>query len=183
MPPAAQAISLWNWSFSSSNSSGIGTFTTADVTPTPNTTYQITGITGTYTRSSTSYNITGLSNYNGIADNKFQWSGTGSQIRTTWGGFGFKINTNNLVNLFFDSQAENVFGNSDIFATDFGGAIGESGTITTSSLEPATPVPLESDALPVLASAAFMAGGMWWKRKRAQAKVPELVAHKDHLKV
>lgn len=42
---------------------------------------------------------------------------------------------------------------------------------------------LESDALPVLASAAFMAGGMWWKRKRAQAKVPELVAHKDHLKV
>ncbi|MFM7561093.1 hypothetical protein, partial [Cylindrospermopsis raciborskii] len=60
------------------------------------------------------------------------------------------------------------------------GGWGATGTYITSSVEP---VPLESDALPVLASAAFMAGGMWWKRKRAQAKVPELVAHKDHLKV
>ena len=33
-----------------------------------------------------------------------------------------------------------------------------------------TPVPLESDALPIVGAAAFMAGGMWWKHRRAQAK-------------
>jgi len=42
----------------------------------------------------------------------------------------------------------------------------------------ATPVPLESDALPVVGSALFMAGGLWWKKKRAQAKVAEFVAKK-----
>lgn len=31
-------------------------------------------------------------------------------------------------------------------------------------------VPLESDALPIVGAAAFMAGGLWWKRRRAQAK-------------
>jgi hypothetical protein len=41
-----------------------------------------------------------------------------------------------------------------------------------------TPVPLESDALPVVGSVLFMAGGLWWKKKRAQAKVPEFVAKK-----
>ncbi|MBJ7901501.1 MAG: hypothetical protein GC158_16645 [Cyanobacteria bacterium RI_101] len=30
----------------------------------------------------------------------------------------------------------------------------------------ATPVPLETDALPILGSAAFMAGGLWFKRRR-----------------
>jgi hypothetical protein len=30
----------------------------------------------------------------------------------------------------------------------------------------ATAVPLETDAVPVVASAAFMAGGIWWKRRR-----------------
>ncbi|MFN5515549.1 MAG: hypothetical protein ACK5CA_12615 [Cyanobacteriota bacterium] len=34
----------------------------------------------------------------------------------------------------------------------------------------ATPVPLESDALPIVGAAAFMAGGLWFKRHRAQAK-------------
>ena len=34
----------------------------------------------------------------------------------------------------------------------------------------ATPVPLESDALPVVGAAAFMAGSLWFKRRRAQAK-------------
>jgi hypothetical protein len=39
-------------------------------------------------------------------------------------------------------------------------------------------VPLESDALPIVGSALFMAGGLWWKKKRAQAKVAEFVAKK-----
>jgi hypothetical protein len=34
----------------------------------------------------------------------------------------------------------------------------------------ATPVPLESDALPIVGSVVFMAGGLWFKRRRAQAK-------------
>ncbi len=33
-----------------------------------------------------------------------------------------------------------------------------------------TPVPLESDALPIVGAAAFMAGGLWFKRRRSQAK-------------
>ncbi|MFN5514782.1 MAG: hypothetical protein ACK5CA_08535 [Cyanobacteriota bacterium] len=37
----------------------------------------------------------------------------------------------------------------------------------------ATPVPLESDALPVVGATLFMAGGIWWKRKRQQTKVSE----------
>ena len=40
----------------------------------------------------------------------------------------------------------------------------------------ATAVPLESDALPVVGSALFMAGGLWWKKKRAQAKATEFIA-------
>jgi hypothetical protein len=150
------------------------------VTPTANTTYQITGITGTYTRFSNvnngTYTITGLTNYGG-ANNIFQWGGTDSQIRVNGSGISFNTNTNQEVRLAYSEAGGSGYGDLNFIRTTFSG---NDGSITTSSL---TPVPLESDALPVLASAAFMAGGMWWKRKRAQAKVPELVAHKDHLKV
>lgn len=40
----------------------------------------------------------------------------------------------------------------------------------------ATPVPLETDALPVVVGAVFMAGGIWWKKKRAQAKANDFIA-------
>jgi hypothetical protein len=33
-------------------------------------------------------------------------------------------------------------------------------------------------ALPVVVSAAFMTGGIWWKKKRAGAKVSDFVANK-----
>jgi len=47
-----------------------------------------------------------------------------------------------------------------------------SGTSTTlnNRITFAAPVPLETDALPVVVGAAFMAGGLWWKKKRAQSK-------------
>jgi hypothetical protein len=48
-----------------------------------------------------------------------------------------------------------------------GGFGSEELAITSGS---ATPVPLESDALPIVGAAAFMAGGFWFKRRRAQAK-------------
>ena len=38
------------------------------------------------------------------------------------------------------------------------------------SASPATPVPLESDGWAVLGATAFLGGGMWYKRRRAQAK-------------
>ncbi|MBJ7899905.1 MAG: hypothetical protein GC158_08290 [Cyanobacteria bacterium RI_101] len=47
------------------------------------------------------------------------------------------------------------------------GSVNISGNITSGS---ATAVPLESDALPIVGSALFMAGGLWYKRRRAQAK-------------
>ena len=34
----------------------------------------------------------------------------------------------------------------------------------------AVPVPFESDALPVVGATLFMAGGLWWKKKRNQTK-------------
>ena len=39
----------------------------------------------------------------------------------------------------------------------------------------ATPVPFESDAMPVVGATLFMAGGLWWKQKRNQDKVAQLI--------
>jgi hypothetical protein len=55
---------------------------------------------------------------------------------------------------------------------------GATTTTITNFSAPATPVPLESDALPVVGAAAFMAGGLWWKKKRAGAKVSDFIAQK-----
>ena len=71
----AQAVTTWNWSFTTTNPQrfGSGTFTTADVNPTTNTPYQITGISGTYTSNSIAYSITSL----GIdLPNTFYYDGT-----------------------------------------------------------------------------------------------------------
>jgi len=62
-----------------------------------------------------------------------------------------------------------------------GGASYSDGTLYTSfqiNVAKAAPVPFESDALPVVGSALFMAGGLWWKKKRSQANVAEFVAKK-----
>jgi hypothetical protein len=48
------------------------------------------------------------------------------------------------------------------------------GTTSNNRVTFAAPVPLETDALPILGSAAFMAGGLWWKKKRAGAKALDL---------
>lgn len=39
----------------------------------------------------------------------------------------------------------------------------------------ATPVPLETDALPIVISGLFFGGGVWFKRKRSQAKVAKFL--------
>jgi hypothetical protein len=97
----AQAITTWDWSFTnlSGSRSGSGTFTTADVVPTANTTYDILGLSGTYSHSGTTYDILGLSSSAG-ADNTFRWDGTPSSsiisngngiVFTTSGGISVKI--------------------------------------------------------------------------------------------
>ncbi|MFN5515554.1 MAG: hypothetical protein ACK5CA_12645 [Cyanobacteriota bacterium] len=55
-----------------------------------------------------------------------------------------------------------------IMATDGGG--GFASIVINNSSSNVTAVPLESDALPIVGAAAFMAGGFWFKRRRAQAK-------------
>jgi hypothetical protein len=78
-PSNALAVTTWNWSFATdiADQFGSGTFTTADVFPTPGTTYQITGVSGTYNRGGTAYTITGLDTNDSFA-NQFRWSGTSS---------------------------------------------------------------------------------------------------------
>jgi hypothetical protein len=68
-PSNALAVTTWNWSFTATGYSGSGTFTTADVTPAANTTYNITGITGTINSNS----IIGLDT---SVTNMFRWNGT-----------------------------------------------------------------------------------------------------------
>jgi hypothetical protein len=76
-PSNAQAVTTWNWSFSAGYGySGSGTFTTSDVAPAANTTYQITGISGTFNPGEEAgYTITGLDTH---YTNQFRWDGTSS---------------------------------------------------------------------------------------------------------
>lgn len=104
-PTSALAVTTWNWSYLTdiSDQFASGTFTTADVTPAANTTYQITSISGTYNRDGTAYAITGLDTGE---TNQFRWDGTSSsQIFaesskligfTVSGGTVYLTNTNSL---------------------------------------------------------------------------------------
>jgi hypothetical protein len=66
----------------------------------------------------------------------------------------------------------------DIFGFRAASNDSEFGSATTTITGFAAPVPLESDALPIVGSTLLMAGGLWWKRKRNQAKVTEFLAKK-----
>ncbi|MFN5513170.1 MAG: hypothetical protein ACK5CA_00030 [Cyanobacteriota bacterium] len=55
-----------------------------------------------------------------------------------------------------------------IMVADGGG--GFASIVINNSSSNVTAVPLESDALPIIGAAAFMAGGLWFKRRRTQAK-------------
>ncbi|BAZ85683.1 hypothetical protein [Dolichospermum compactum] len=158
----AQAISLWNWSFTGDvNQSASGTFQTADVTPTAGVTYSITGITGTYNRDSVAYTITGLSGFaNGT--NTFQWNGTSSSpLLSNTGGISFNT-TSEPVNFYYNSGG---YGAVDAKFTNFSG---RDDYIVSSTLSPATPVPWETDALPVVGSTILFGLGVWAKRKSAK---------------
>ncbi|MFM7614084.1 MAG: hypothetical protein ACKO4R_07645, partial [Synechococcales cyanobacterium] len=102
-----------------------------------------TGDNGTYT-------ITGLQNPGN--NHTFQWGGTNSQIRVNVNGINFSTNAKAFSLNAASSGVGYVNASAGITSSEFSGI---DGTITTSSLEPATPVPLQSDALPVLTSAVY----------------------------
>jgi hypothetical protein len=160
----AQAITIWNWSFTgSSNQSASGTFQTADVTPTAGVTYTITGITGTYNRDSVAYTITGLDTTFVNPSNTFQWDGTpSSSLLSDLGGISFNTSSNS-VNIFYSRN--DGYQPVDGTFTNFG--IGDD-YIVSSTLSPATPVPWETDALPVVGSTILFGLGVWGKRKFAK---------------
>ena len=51
-----------------------------------------------------------------------------------------------------------------------GGTQGTQARGITGGLAVVTPVPIETDALPILGAVAFMGAGFWFKRRQAQAK-------------
>jgi hypothetical protein len=67
-------------------------------------------------------------------------------------------NTTTLLGSYVRSVAIDGGGNLDAFVSRI-----DNGAV-------ATPVPLETDALPVLGAVAFMGAGFWFKRRQAQAK-------------
>lgn len=75
VPLEAQAVTLWNWAITGSDGTGSGTFETADVVPSPLTSYQIIGMTGSVTRQGV---VTPVAALNSNFASFFQWNG-GSQ--------------------------------------------------------------------------------------------------------
>jgi hypothetical protein len=163
VPNAAQALT-WNWSFTTdfSDQFGSGTFTTADAVPSAGTTYQITGITGTYDRDGTSYAITSLDNN---ATNQFRWDGTPASailVDTFPSGIGFYVNAGGtLVRLLNFSPS---FGPITATITDFPG---NDGQITSSLLSPVTPPASVPGPLPLFGAGAAFG---WSRRLRRRVK-------------
>lgn len=161
----AEAIN-WNWTYTQTNpgtinaGNGSGTFTSTDAPP--GGPFTITAITGSFANLGS---ITSLIGSGGFGGNNNLILNSG-QLTTGTGGVSFVAGGTNY-------KLSNPSGTIYLLQPTSGGSIG-----TFSATQQATPVPLESDALPILGSVAFMAGGLWWKRKRAQAKVSEFVANK-----
>jgi hypothetical protein len=79
---------------------------------------------------------------------------------TTYINSGFSLTIGNQT---IGSGGLNLTPNSSI-TTSWGG--GGAGREITMLVAPATPVPFESNAVPVVGTVLFMAGGLWWKRQR-----------------
>jgi hypothetical protein len=147
-PASALDVTTWNWSFTTdiADQFASGTFTTADVTPAAGTTYQITGISGTYNRGGTAYSITELTL---TYPNLFQWNGsTNSPLLIDFAGFQFMAE-GNAINVSHNGTG---FQSASTTGTTF---TGNDGLITSSLLSPVNEVP---GPLPLLgAAAAFQA--------------------------
>ena len=168
-PSNALAVTTWNWSFATdiADQFGSGTFTTADVVPTPGTTYQITGVSGTYNRGGTASTITGLDTNDSFA-NQFRWSGTSSSsiLSDSFEFIGFEMPSGGNVGFYNSNPGFNPINRS---FTTFSGV---DGSITSSSLAPDSPPSTAVPGpLPLLgAAAAFQASRRL--RRRLNGSLP-----------
>ena len=167
-PSNALAVTTWNWSFTTNiaDQSGSGTFTTADVVPTAGTTYQITGVSGTYNRGGTAYTITGLDT---SWRNQFQWNGTTSSpilIDSTdleeRQAPKFNLTGGNSLTLLQDGAMG--FNPVNVAYASF---LGDDGSITSSSLAPYSPPPTGAPGpLPLLGAVAAFQASRRLRRRR-----------------
>jgi hypothetical protein len=174
-PSSALAVTTWNWFFAAGPGQpfGSGTFTTADVTPAANTTYEITAISGTYNVSGSSYSITGLESYS-PTNNTFRWNGSSSSPILLNSGFDSAI----IFNISTSGQVLLSKGGTGAWAPLdglFDPVYGEPYTVITSSLAPVIIPPAPSTAapgpLPLLgAAAAFLASRRL--RRRLSGSLP-----------
>ncbi len=131
------------------------------MTPTAGVTYTITEITGTYNRDSVAYTITGLSS---PFQRTFQWDGTPSSSLLS-NGNGIQFNTlpgqipSQTVRMYYGDFD---YGPIDGTNTSFPGS---DDAVVSSTL---TPVPWETDALPVVGSTILFGLGVWAKHKFAK---------------
>ena len=131
------------------------------MTPTAGVTYSITGITGTYNRDSVPYTITGLSSFYGTSST-FQWNGTlSSPILSNYDGISFSTSSSNEdeVNMYFDNTSYSPINSTVSTFPD------ADDSVVSSTL---TPVPWETDALPVVGTTILFGFGVWAKRKSAK---------------
>ena len=163
----AQALN-WNFSYNSTSSGAVDSVLTTDGTTfQTGFIYTISAISGTVNGKT----ITGLvSSFlvgtDGItknADNQFSWNGA-TGIIVTLDGIAFQDNStpSARINNFYDD-----FGLTN-WSIDADGTNDSNTPVTSSSLTPATAVPWETDALPVIGSTILFAGGLWAKRKFAK---------------
>ena len=162
VPNAAQALT-WNWSFTTTNASqyGSGTFTTAGEVPAAGTTYQITGISGTYNRNSSSYAITSL---NGTYTNAFRWDGTPTSAINTgfYSWISFYVASGEYV------QIANGANSGFLPVTRQGSSfLGNDADVATSLLSPVTPSASVPGPLPLFGAGAAFG---WSRRLRRRVK-------------
>jgi len=163
----AQAIS-WNFSYSAfDNTSFTGTLISDGNSSAINTVYNLTGISGTVTRNGTPASVS-ISSYGGFADNTFVWNGT-TGIALNAKGIGFTDSNNVSSILFSPAGGSNTslgsYTTNSVSGVNFLFGVATSGILTSSSLTPATAVPWETDALPVIGSTVLFGFGLWAKQK------------------
>jgi hypothetical protein len=164
----AQALD-WNFSYSASNNflGGTDTASFAGILSTDGTspvqqsqTYTISSATGTLTYNGTTESIS-------AASGTFQWDGSTGILLTLNGGIQFTTTTPlgkiNCVSVDCTASPDNYAPGFFVQENTGGDAL----LISSNNLT-ATAVPWETDALPVVGSTIFFAGGLWAKRKFAK---------------
>jgi hypothetical protein len=152
LAPSAQAIT-WTWTYTQTNFAGLdagngsGTLTTND-TPDSFGKFLVTSIADNFGNLGGPIALLPVGSFPGGTTNNNQLPISGTL--TTGDRIGFSV------------------GGTEYLITNFG--VFQDGGFFSQGNFSATPVPLESDALPIVGSVVFMAGGLWFKRRRAQAK-------------